>query len=222
MGYTVYATGFFELSDQKKYVDKLLVPSDFNSFDLKVLEDLALNYVNEVDYIICTSDVNVDRFPKSKVIGNTNTKNIINKYRMYRKLHKNFLLPLTYKLSCMDEAKEIVKNYDDKKFIIKPVYGSGGIGIEYFNEDKEIENDFLLQEYIEGKSVSSSFLSYKSHDIDMLTTSDQIIGSRMLGGNDFLYCGNITPLVNSNEKLVNISKKISKMFRLVASNGIDF
>ena len=34
MGYIVYATSFFELEDQKKYVDKLIVPSYFDSFDL--------------------------------------------------------------------------------------------------------------------------------------------------------------------------------------------
>ena len=70
MGYIVYATSFFELEDQKKYVDKLIVPSYFDSFDLTLIEDLALNYVNEVDYILFTSDVNIDRFPSSKIIGN--------------------------------------------------------------------------------------------------------------------------------------------------------
>ena len=39
---------------------------------------------------------------------------------------------------------------------------------------------------------------------------------------NFLYCGNITPLVNSNSKLVNISTKISKMYKLLGSNGVDF
>lgn len=203
-------------------MDKLIVPPYFEGFDLKVLEDLALKYVNDVDYIIFTSDVNTDRFPKSKIIGNNNTKNIINKFDMYKKLHKNFLMPLTFKLNTIEEAKEIISNYDDKKFIIKPVYGTGGVGINYFENDLSLENDFLLQEYIEGNSVSSSFLSYPSHEIDMVTTSDQIIGSKMLGGNDFIYCGNVTPLVNSNPKLVNISNKISKMFKLVGSNGVDF
>lgn len=210
------------MEDQKNYVDKLIVPSEIDSFDLKVLEDLALNYVNEVDYIIFTSDINTDRFPKSKIIGNVNTTHINNKWNMYKKLHKNFLMPLTFKLDTIEEAKEIVSNYDDKKFIIKPVFGSGGIGINYFDENTTFDNNFLLQEYIEGKSVSSSFLSYDSHEISMVTTSDQIIGSKMLGGKDFLYCGNITPLINSNPKLVNISTKISKMFKLLGSNGIDF
>lgn len=210
------------MEDQKRYVKKLIVPSDFHTFDLKTLEDLALNYVNEVDYIIYTSDINLDRFPKSKIIGNVNTREIIDKYKLYKKLYKNFLMPKTYKISNILEAQEIVNNFPDKKFIIKPIIGSGGIGITLFDSNLTIDEPFILQEYIEGNSVSSSFLSYNNHDIDMVTTSDQIIGSKMLGASNFIYCGNITPLVNSSPKLVNISTKISKMLKLIGSNGVDF
>lgn len=222
MGYTVYATSFFELEDQKRYVDKLIVPSSFDSFDLKIIEDLALNYVNEVDHIIFTSDVDMDRFPSSKIIGNKKNKDIIDKFKLYKRLHKNFLMPLTFKIDTIEEAREIIKNYPEKEFLIKPVQGTGGMGIKHFSDDLTIDNNFLLQEYIRGDSVSSSFLSYKNHDIDMVTTSEQIIGSKMLGVDDFLYCGNVTPLINSSPKLVNISTKISKMYKLLGSNGIDF
>jgi predicted ATP-grasp superfamily ATP-dependent carboligase len=203
-------------------VDKLIFPSNFDSFDLKLIENLALNYVNEVDYIIFTSDVDTDRFPSSKIVGNKNNKGIIDKYQMYKKLYKNFLMPLTFKLDSMQEANEIIKNYPEKKFLIKPIIGTGGLGIKFFNENLKIDEPFLLQEFIEGDSVSSSFLSYKNHKIDMVTTSEQIIGSKMLGASEFIYCGNITPLINSNPKLINISTKISKMYKLLGSNGIDF
>lgn len=198
------------------------MPSSFDTFDLKVIEDLALNYVKEVDCIIFTSDVNIDRFPSSKIIGNKKNKNIVDKFKMYEKLHKNFLMPLTFKIDSVDEAKEIVNNYPEKEFIIKPIKGTGGVGIKHFNENISFDDPIILQEYIKGDNVSSSFLSYKNHDIDMVTTSEQIIGSKLLGASDFLYCGNITPLINSNPKLINISTKISKMYKLLGSNGIDF
>lgn len=204
------------------YVEKLIVPEDFYSFDLKVLEDLALEYVNEVDYIICSSDVDVSRFPKSKIVGNKKTDNITDKYKMYKKLHKNFLMPLTFKVSSSHDAEEIVKNYPQKKFITKPIKGTGGFGISWFNTHKEYNNPFILQEFIEGDSVSSSFLAYSNHDISMITTSNQVIGSSLLGVSDFVYCGNVTPLVNSSPKLINISRKISRMFRLLGNNGVDF
>jgi predicted ATP-grasp superfamily ATP-dependent carboligase len=56
----------------------------------------------------------------------------------------------------------------------------------------------------------------------MITTSDQIIGSKRLNATSFLYCGNVTPLVNYSEKINNVSSKISRMYNLVGCNGVDF
>lgn len=221
LGYTIYATSFFNLLDQREYVDKLLVPENIDNFNMDLLVDLALEYVNEVDYIICTSDVDVSKFPKSKVIGNYYVDSINNKYKLYKKLHKNFLMPETHVLNSLDEAFEI-NSCNDKKYIVKPIYGSGGVNIDWLNEDSYVDDSFILQEYIEGNSVSSSFLSYSNHDIDMITASDQIIGSKRLGAKSFLYCGNVTPLVNYSDKIINISAKISKMCKLIGCNGIDF
>lgn len=221
LGYCVYATSFFYLVDQLKYVDKLLVPENIDNFNLDNLVEVALDYVKEVDYIICSSDVDLSKFPKSKIIGNKDTDSICNKFKLYKKLHKNFLLPETYKLNDIAEAISISEN-TDKRYIIKPIYGSGGVNIDWFNEDSYFDNSFILQEYVEGSSVSSTFLSNPNHDCQMVTASDQIIGSKSLGASSFLYCGNVTPLVNYNEKIINISSKISKMCKLVGCNGIDF
>ena len=221
LGFTVYATSFYKLMDQINFVDKLLVPEDVDNFNLNSLVHIALDYVNEVDYIICSGDVDLSHFPQSKLIGNKNTNDINDKYKLYKKLYKNFLLPDTYKLDDMSEALEITRD-SPKNFIVKPINGSGGVDIKWFDEDSCINDKFILQEYIEGHSVSSTFLSYTNHDIDMITTSDQIIGSQSLGASPFLYCGNITPLVNYTNKINNISSKISKMYRLVGCNGVDF
>ncbi|RAP49479.1 MAG: hypothetical protein BZ133_07710 [Methanosphaera sp. SHI613] len=221
LGYTIYATSFFNLIDQRDYVDKLIVPDNFSAFDMDILVDVALDYVNEVDYIICSSDVDVTKFPKSKVIGNYDVDAINNKYKLYKRLHKNFLMPETFKLNGLDEALEIA-NSSDKRYIVKPIYGSGGVDISWLGEDSYVDDSFLLQEYIDGNSISSSFLSYPEGDIDMITTSDQIIGSKRLNATSFLYCGNVTPLVNYSEKINNVSSKISRMYNLVGCNGVDF
>lgn len=221
LGYTVYATSFFNLLDQKDVVDKLIVPDEFSSFDMDILIDLALEYVNEVDYIICSNDIDVTRFPKSKVIGNYDVDAINNKYKLYKKLHKNFLMPETFKLNSLEEAFEISKS-SDKKYIVKPIYGSGGVNIDWLNEDSPVDDTFILQEYIDGNSISSSFLSYPNGEVDIITASHQIIGSNRLNAANFLYCGNVTPLVNHSDKIDNISTKISRMYNLVGSNGIDF
>lgn len=217
----MYATSFYNLVDQRNVADKLLVPENIGMFSIKSLEDIALDYVNEVDYIIFTGDADISRFPKNKIIGNHNTDFINNKFKLYKFLHKNFLFPETYKLNDIEEAGEIVNN-NNKKYIVKPIYGSGGLGIRWFSEDMTVDDEFLLQEYIAGDAVSSSFLAYPNHEIEFITSSDQITGSRSLGTGDFIYCGNITPYIKSNVKINNISAKIAKMCKLVGSNGIDF
>ena len=221
LGYTVYATSFFDLADQRQVVDKLIVPDELHSFDMNILIEMALDYVNEVDYIICTNDIDVSIFPKSKVIGNYDVNDINNKYKLYKKLHKNFLMPETFKLNDINEAFEI-SDASDKRYIVKPIYGSGGINIDWLSRDSFVDDSFILQEYVDGNSISSSFLSYPDGEIDMITTSDQIIGSKRLNATPFLYCGNVTPLVNYSNKINNISSKISRMYKLVGCNGIDF
>lgn len=221
LGFSVYATSFFDLVDMYDYVEKLIIV-DSPTFNLGDLEEVALKYVDCVDYIMCCSDVDVSRFPKSKIIGNKSNVNIINKYKLYKHLHKNFLMPKTFKVNDTCEACEIVSNYPDSKFLVKPIIGSGGVGIRFFDDTTQIDSAFLLQEYISGDSISSSFLSYPDHTITMVTSSHQIIGSPSINYRNFMYCGNITPCINHPEKLENISSKISRMCKLVGSNGVDF
>lgn len=203
------------------YVDKLIIidKPGYNNVDI---ENLALNYVDDVDYIICCGDIDTSRFPKSKIIGNKDTGSVNDKYKLYKKLHKNFLMPDTYLLSSMDEADEIVANYPEKRFITKPVNGSGGKNIKWFDARFDYDDKFLLQEFVDGNSVSTSFLAYPDHSTTMVTSSDQIIAPRGLNKSDFSYCGNITPCINHIDKLENISEKIARMYKLVGSNGVDF
>lgn len=183
---------------------------------------MALEYVHEVDYIICSSDVNTSKFPSSKIIGNKDTNNINNKYRLFKYLHKNFLMPDTYLINDSCEAYEIQKNNPKKRYILKPVCGSGGVGIRFYDTTFEFVNKYIMQEYIIGDSVSSSFLAYPDHSIDMITSSDILVGSKAYATGNFMYCGNITPSINHSEKLKNISSKIARMCKLIGSNGVDF
>ncbi len=226
LGYIVYATSFFDSLDQREVTDKLLIPNDFIDYKPETLEKLALNYVDEVDHIICCSGVRSWLFPKSKIIGNKDTKNIVNKYKLYKKLHKNFLMPETYKVSNLEEAKEIASNSPEKKFLTKPIEGCGGLNIQWLDKTttNDFQDEFLLQEYITGTPISSSFLSYSNSNFDttMVTVSTQVIGSHILGSNSFEYCGNITPNVIESPKIYNISAKIARMYKLIGSNGVDF
>ena len=131
--------------------------------------------------------------------------------------------------SDVDELKEIIKQYDNNSFILKPLNGSGGLGFLKLNNDNwnqlnntemMIENisleNYILQEYIEGENVSSSVLSTKDEARNLINT--RLITANDLGNDDYAYVGNIVPLdensfnaLNSKNKTTTTkSKKYSK------------
>nr|WP_261795645.1 ATP-grasp domain-containing protein [Methanobrevibacter oralis] len=77
-------------------------------------------------------------------------------------MKEEFKTPETFLLNDVDEAFEIKKNNPNKRYIIKPIKGSGGYDINILNNDSylQLNNDekFILQEHIEGINLSSSIL----------------------------------------------------------------
>ncbi|KZX14936.1 ATP-grasp domain-containing protein [Methanobrevibacter filiformis] len=144
----------------------------------------------------------------------------------------------------VDEVIEILQQHDDKTFMIKPLQGSGGYGVKLLNTESNIpfnernhdyENKFLeliktntpfiLQEYIEGKNISSSLLSTKKRSKSIII-SDNLNNSNIEHDsylNDFRYSGNITPSENSYDikEIESVCEDIISYFKLIGSNGVD-
>ncbi|MDR3291421.1 MAG: ATP-grasp domain-containing protein [Methanobrevibacter sp.] len=182
---------------------------------------------------------------KKKIIGNKDTENVENKYKFYKKMKNKYHLPLTFKLcegSGGDDALDIIKQYDNKEFILKDIDGSGGYGINFLNSEslfqsKEIlsklDNNkkmgLILQEYIHGDNLSCSVLGIKDN-------SKAFVVNENINNNyyqtskhkrDFRYSGNITPIDKGKHEIA-ILKKIYKLcedmisdLNLIGSNGID-
>lgn len=228
LDYQVYSTSYFacfdriKIANEKNYNPTDKFEEDFNP--LKLIE-IAKDYIDEVDYIIPISGIDSSYFNKKtqkKILGNKNIDNIKDKYKFYKKIRHKFRVPKTYKLNNIDEANEIIKNNKSKQYIIKPIKGSGGLGVNLLNNDSYNQlndNEFILQEYINGKSVSSSVLATKND-------AKTIINSRLLtthdynNGNDFIYIGNILPY--NKEEMNEISSKLIKKLKLIGSNGVDY
>jgi predicted ATP-grasp superfamily ATP-dependent carboligase len=137
-------------------------------------------------------------------------------------LKNKFQVPETFLVSSYQEAAEIANSYEDKKFIVKPIIGAGGKDIRRFEETTENSDfsRFMLQEVIEGKSISASVLSTKN-EAKTILTSQQIIGNGQLGQPDeFAYCGNIVPHTNDAE-IKNTAEEVISELSLVGSNGVD-
>ncbi|MBM4241968.1 MAG: ATP-grasp domain-containing protein [Euryarchaeota archaeon] len=233
IGYEVYATDYFCTDDLKKCSETLkcvLSQKPYEScgkfadnFDATQLEDLSREFIDKIDLILCSSGISPERFPKSKIIGNKETQDVDNKYKLYKKLKNKFNVPETFLISDFKEASEIVYSFNDKKFIIKPIFGSGGIGIKKFEDisPQSRLDGMMLQELVEGKNISSSVLSTGT-EAKTIITSSQIIGEREFGQLEpFGYCGNIVPYFNDDNKIRKTAEEVIEDLSLIGSNGVD-
>ncbi len=248
LNYDIYSTSYFSTSDTPQIKNQKIILNESENescgnfddqFDGRKLIDISRDFIDEVDYIIPISGVSPSDFKKSdskKILGNRDVKDIENKFKFYKKIKDDFLTPKTFSINDIDEAIEISKNYDESRFILKPAQGSGGYDINLLNNNTDIQinkGEFILQEYVEGISLSSSVLST---NMNVKT----VVNTRLLTENDFgiknsfIYIGNILPLtcksimadVNDmteiNSKMVKTSENLIRKFNLIGSNGVDY
>ncbi|MBP2046211.1 ATP-grasp domain-containing protein [Methanobacterium aggregans] len=232
LGYTVYAVDYFyteDLAECSDYRRSVLSPEPYSSsgnfahdFQPSLLLDAARDFVDEVDFIICTSGASPENFPKDRVIGNKHISCFEDKYKLYKKLNGEFKLPETYFISDIHDALEIGHQYPEKRFLLKPISGSGGVGIlnlEDADETCDITSS-VLQEIVEGESVSASVMA-GADGAQTILTSQQIIGDEGLGQMEpYGYCGNMAPHSLPLE-ISRIAEEVVEALKLTGSNGVD-
>ena len=232
LDYNVYSSSYFTTLDfpegiYEKHLLNEEIDSSCGSFQenfssLNLLEN-GKEYLDDADLIVLSSGISSDDFKgeykkyQKKIIGNKSTKDVSNKYRFYQKISNKFLTPISFLVSDVSEFLEILNEYNDMQFIIKPNQGSGGYDTLLLNYDMFIENnhikilienminslgEILIQEYISGINISSSVLSSS-------TDAKTIINTRLLNLNDlgyngdYRYCGNILPLDIKSLQVLN-------------------
>lgn len=267
--YRCYSISYYLTSDFKCPFKEKHVLNQFDrkscgffekNYSPEKLLELSLDYIEEVDNIILSSGISAGDFKgkfkkyKKKILGNRNSENVENKYKFYRKIRNKYLTPKTFKINHrnnednISETFEIIKQNRKDQFIIKPLQGSGGYGVNYIKYDDKIDfkiddfekvnsfnqnfsnyekNGFIIQEYIEGANISSSVLSTKKEEMAIIT-SKMLTESDFGVKNSFKYCGNIVPFnldVENNSydqnNINHISEEIISQLKLVGSNGVD-
>jgi uncharacterized protein len=245
IGYNVYSADYFGCIDLKKCVTNFksfLSQKPYSScgnfskkFDSELIINMASEMVDDVDHIIYNSGIYPSKFPKKKLIGNWDITNVENKYKLYKNMKKSFddvfKLPETYLVNDLEDAIEIVDASDAEKFLLKPVEGSGGVGIrniEDIDPDTHI-HEAILQEIVEGQDISASVLS-SGDEATTILTSEQLIGNKLLGQKEnYGYCGNIVPYIKqnilkkqfNNEQIEEIASDVVTNLKLIGSNGVD-
>ena len=245
IGYNVYSSDYFGCIDLKKCVTNFKsvlsqkpyssCGNFFKKFNSETIVNNASEMMDDVDYIIYNSGISPSKLPKRKLIGNSDISNIENKYELYKRLEKGlgdvFKLPETYLVNNIDDALEIADANKSKKFLLKPLEGSGGVGIQNIDgidPDTDIRGA-VLQEIVDGLDVSASVLSSGDETIT-IHTSEQLIGNKWLGQREnYGYCGNIVPYIQQisprnqlhNLNIGEIAADIIHDLKLIGSNGVD-
>lgn len=248
LNYEIFSASYFSTSDTPQIRNQKIILNESedetcgsfeDQFNSKMLLDISKDYIDEVDHIIPISGVSPSDFSKKdrkKILGTTNVENIEDKFRFYKNIKDEFLTPMTFTITDIDEAFEINENYEDLQFILKPVKGSGGYDINLLEKESDIQlndNEFILQEYVNGISLSSSLLATKSDAKTIMNT--RLLTAHDFGiTNSFVYIGNILPLTSKsilseventneiNDNMNNITEKLTNNFNLIGSNGVDY
>ena len=249
LDYKTFSISYFKTVDfkmpnyEKHVLDQESVIS-CGRFEDNYSPDKLLDLFEET--IIETDNEN-DEIDKIVLTTGLNTNNL---FKFYNKLKNKFNVPLTFQPLDVDELNEILQQYPNNQFILKPLQGSGGLGIFLLNNESSnklkqvneicqnisLEN-YILQEYIEGTNVSSSVLSSKNDSKNIINS--RLITEHDLGNDTFEYSGNILPLDENslrmfngyetninlnqlNDEMKNASEDLINEFDLIGSNGVDF
>ncbi|WP_462316432.1 ATP-grasp domain-containing protein [Methanobrevibacter sp.] len=248
LDYDIYSASYFSTSDTPSIRNQkiILKESDGEScgifednFDANAILEMSKDYIDEVDHIIPISGVSPSDFSKKnrkKILGNHDVESVEDKFKFYGKIKDEFLTPMTFHVSDIDEAFEISESHPEIQFILKPVKGSGGYDINLLNNHEDVnfsEGEFILQEYVSGINLSSSVLS-SENETKTITNSRLLTMNDFGDENSFIYIGNILPLTDKsimsivkdiesiNNQMMDTSEKLIDKFGLIGSNGVDY
>lgn len=227
-GYSFVTLDFFGDADQKKICENYSLNHEFK--EEYSIENL-FKHSQELDFTHVVYGSGFENHPDlvgklekmAIVLGNDSEalRKVRNWNHFFKALKKHGILFPETKLLPLECAREFVSS--NKGWIIKPVKTGGGHSIydaqtlDVIEEDKELEDRVLVQEYIPGKPVSSTIVV--SEESVCIGSARQLVGAHF---NKYRYVGNIAPLDTGAELLEELSCEIGEIFKLKGVNGIDF
>ncbi len=109
------------------------------------------------------------------------------------------------------------------KWLIKDLHRSGGRGTSFWRNGSRLNQNSILQEYLDGILASATFVS-NGQDSVLLGMTYQYAGEQALNAERFAWCGNVAPLLD--EELQDVIQKAIKALvndmGLIGINGFDF
>jgi predicted ATP-grasp superfamily ATP-dependent carboligase len=127
---------------------------------------------------------------------------------------------------CMKLPKTIIQGEElpgEGKWLVKDLHRSGGRGTSFWRKGRRLNQNSILQEYLDGTLASATFVS-NGQDSVLLGMTYQYAGEQALNAERFTWCGNVAPLLD--KKLQDVIQKavevIANDMGLIGINGFDF
>ena len=226
-GYNVLTLDYFGDRDQKHLVENYSLMRDFK---LAFSAENLLSCSRHLDFEALVYISNLENYPevvKELAKGHTllgNTSQTLRKVRQWR----------TFRSFCHEEGVPFPFTlfYDEPLpkqglWLRKPLKSGGGHGITFW-QGEPLDENHLLQEYIDGIHCSAAFVA-DSQKCVLIGITEQLIGQKELGGRGFAFCGNILPLAlapHETDSVIDavedIATKLTRRFGLCGVNGFDF
>lgn len=229
-GHQIVTVDYFGDRDQRALVENYALQRDF---DLRFSADALLQASRSLDFEAVVYISNLENHPAvvetlargRRLLGNA--PEVLRQVRDWRTLRavcreEGIPMPTTLLPGEEDEANPMLR------WLRKPVLSGGGHGIRLW-DGEPLDEDHVLQAYIEGQPASAAFVANGQESVAIGLT-EQLIGREELGTGGFGWCGNILPLDASPtnngptvlEKVEAIVARLTRRFGLCGMNGIDF
>jgi predicted ATP-grasp superfamily ATP-dependent carboligase len=112
------------------------------------------------------------------------------------------------------------------RWLIKPSHGTAGAGIRFLAGGAQPRAGELIQEFIEGRAMSGSFLATAGQGCQLLGVCNQLTGVREFGATSpFQFCGAVGPVELDTAGLNAVRRMGEEVQRLTGCRGlfgIDF
>jgi len=112
------------------------------------------------------------------------------------------------------------------RWVLKPLCGSGGLGIRFWNGDLSLlasKRRTFLQEFIDGESCSAVYVGM-GDDAFLLGVTRQLIGLDWLHAPAFHYCGSVGPLAVAplvRQRIERLGQVLARGLSLRGLFGVD-
>ncbi|QDU34781.1 ATP-grasp domain protein [Poriferisphaera corsica] len=121
-------------------------------------------------------------------------------------------------------AVQVFGNWDRRKYLLKPMSGSGGMGIRFWEKGAPIGREYYLQEYVAGMPIGVMFRA-DGWSVQYVGACEMIVGDEAFGSDGFKYVGSIGEIDLSEEARAGVSQLAVAMTQrhdLRGVFGIDF